>query len=137
MRNLSLYSSFATKMRKEEKKKKRTISVNNNQKITGADIESLFRQLNHKKKMITSFLDVNRKKKRELKTNRKISLPPSEKKKKEKYANAEQLNNSKYNYEKVTETPTAEARSQEIWWTLLQYASTLRIYSALFFFTTR
>ena len=64
MRNLSLYSSFATKMRKEEKKKKeRTISVNNNQKITGADIESLFRQLNHKKKMITSFLDVNRKKK--------------------------------------------------------------------------
>lgn len=82
MRNLSLYSSFATKMRKEEKKKKRTISVNNNQKITGADIESLFRQLNHKKKMITSFLDVNRKKKRELKTNRKISLPPSEKKKK-------------------------------------------------------
>lgn len=49
MRNLSLYSSFATKMRKEEKKK-RTISVNNNQKITGADIESLFRQLNHKKK---------------------------------------------------------------------------------------
>ena len=62
MRNLSLYSSFATKMRKEEKKK-RTISVNNNQKITGTDIESLFRQLNHKKKMITSFLDVNRKKK--------------------------------------------------------------------------
>ena len=67
MRNLSLYSSFATKMRKEEKKKKeRTISVNNNQKITGADIESLFRQLNHrKKKKITSFLDVNRKKKKE------------------------------------------------------------------------
>lgn len=62
-------------------------------------------------------------------------MPPSEKKKKEKYANAEQLNNSKYNYEKVTETPTAEARSQEIWWTLLQYASTLRIYSALFFFS--
>lgn len=137
MRNLSLYSSFATKMRKEEKKKE-----NNKRKQQSKDHRRWYRKpvsttQPQKKKKITSFLDVNRKKKRELKTNRKISLPPSEKKKKEKYANAEQLNNSKYNYEKVTETPTAEARSQEIWWTLLQYASTLRIYSALFFFTTR
>lgn len=82
MRNLSLYSSFATKMRKEEKKK-RTISVNNNQKITGADIESLFRQLNHrKKKKITSFLDVNRKKKKRAENKQKNQFATERKKKK-------------------------------------------------------
>lgn len=88
MRNLSLYSSFTTKMRKEAKKKRRTISVNNNQKITGADIESLFRQLSQKKKRITGFLDVNREKKKRAENKQKKQFATEREKQKKRSTQA-------------------------------------------------